>query len=520
MVVEAEKNIETKPRSVSGCITQDDRVTRSTSMCSCDSGFVQSVSVSESNVDETFQRKHKANNSFDSGVSIKPEVSASISGVFMMTENNSQPIDIFVPYSKVNEEISTIEQTKRMNRKISDNGTYASIYWDLDIGESSEQSDTIKQENLYEDLDKYRKNLSKHLGFDPKINPTEVPPSLPDRPATLPTRRKERSKSTKRKERKITLQEMFKTVARGRAGSVSSSSSSTSECDEDKLSTPSVKQWPLANTAVLGGNELYTAVPDEGVFSSGRPRARSCEEKPSKKFDTLDSSLVSCTTWSVALAGKSGLNNTVGESIYSQVYRKTKDITNQNGIPLRRSLRRSNSSVDLMIQEKNRLRQCATDLLTGDPSIDNIVSNEILTPVSITREEPDFIDFSTEISVPSFADKSNTDSIDNSENVWNPFPKIADFTSNMPELAQSSDNLIELYKEDPFDIFRIGFVSSHLGLSAETSGQNSESFAEISDLDKTIYCPNEEIYMDMGNRTLSQQEQTVEYVLPTDVKRT
>ncbi|VDI13772.1 Hypothetical predicted protein [Mytilus galloprovincialis] len=238
--------------------------------------FAQSVTDSTC-VDENKRRTHISNNSFDSGIStsiIKPEISASIGGIFVVTENNSQSSkDTFVPYSTVIEEASVKDDTKPVTRKISSNSNYA--------------TKPEKKENLYEDLDKYRKNLSKHLGYDPKINPSEVPPSLPDRPSTLPVRRKIRSKSTKTKDKKTTaIQEMFRTVTRGRTSSISSTSSNTSEGDEDKLNTTSISnrpKWPLPSTAVSGNNELYTSVPDTGVFSSVRPRARSYERQTYKK---------------------------------------------------------------------------------------------------------------------------------------------------------------------------------------------------------------------------------------------
>ncbi|XP_076110561.1 uncharacterized protein LOC143079217 isoform X2 [Mytilus galloprovincialis] len=517
-------NIDVKARSASGCVENGDDFHRSTSVCSCDSGFAQSVTDSTC-VDENKRRTHISNNSFDSGIStsiIKPEISASIGGIFVVTENNSQSSkDTFVPYSTVIEEASVKDDTKPVTRKISSNSNYASIYWDAEVDTMHVPSEPEKKENLYEDLDKYRKNLSKHLGYDPKINPSEVPPSLPDRPSTLPVRRKIRSKSTKTKDKKTTaIQEMFRTVTRGRTSSISSTSSNTSEGDEDKLNTTSISnrpKWPLPSTAVSGNNELYTSVPDTGVFSSVRPRARSYEDRPTKKPELFNDSIVSVKNWPMAAASNMGLNS-VYDPIYSQV-NKDGSGTDTNSISKCRSFRRSNSSIDLMVQDRCRLSQRAVDLLTGDLN-DELVPkhSDILTPVSISQpEEPDFIDFATEISVPE--DHMNAAE---SGDVWNPFPRIADFTNAIPPEDENSETLPcipELNASDPFDIFHIGVISSSFGLSTDNSFIQSDFVTEPSDLDKTIYNPNEEIYMDMGNQTL-RHEQAVEYVLPTEVSRT
>ncbi|XP_052059648.1 uncharacterized protein LOC127700266 [Mytilus californianus] len=517
-------NIDVKARSASGCLENGDDFHRSTSVCSCDSGFAQSVTDSTC-IDDTKRRTHISNNSFDSGIStsfMKPEISASIGGIFVVTENNSQASkDTFMPYSKVIEEASVKNDTNPITRKISNNSNYASIYWDAEVDTINVPSEPDKKENLYEDLDKYRKNLSKHLGFDPKINPSEVPPSLPDRPSTLPVRRKVRSKSTKTKDKKTTaIQEMFRTVTRGRTSSISSTSSNTSEGDEDKLNTTSISnrpKWPLPSTAVSGNNELYTSVPDEGVFSSVRPRARSYEDRPTKKPELFNDSIVSVKNWPMAAASNTGLNS-VYDPIYSQV-NKSESETDTTEISKCRSFRRSNSSIDLMVQDRRRLSQRAVDLLTGDLNDELIPRHsEILTPVLISQpEEPDFIDFATEISVPEGHENMNATE---SGDVWNPFPKIADFTNVIQPEDENSETLIpELNASDPFDMFHIGVISSSFGLSTENSFIHSDFVTEPSDLDKTIYNPNEEIYMDMGNQTL-RQEQTVEYVLPTEVSRT
>ncbi|CAC5423791.1 unnamed protein product [Mytilus coruscus] len=517
-------NIDVKARSASGCLENGDDFHRSTSVCSCDSGFAQSVTDSTF-IDDTKRRTHISNNSFDSGIStsfMKPEISASIGGIFVVTENNAQTSkDTFMPYSKVSEEASVKNDTNPITRKISNNSNYASIYWDAEVDTINVPSEPDKKENLYEDLDKYRKNLSKHLGFDPKINPSEVPPSLPDRPSTLPVRRKVRSKSTKTKDKKTTaIQEMFRTVTRGRTSSISSTSSNTSEGDEDKLNTTSISnrpKWPLPSTAVSGNNELYTSVPDEGVFSSVRPRARSYEDRPTKKPELFNDSIVSVKNWPMAAASNMGLNS-VYDPIYSQV-NKSESETDTTEISKCRSFRRSNSSIDLMVQDRRRLSQRAVDLLTGDLNDELIPRHsEILTPVLISQpEEPDFIDFATEISVPEGHKNINSTE---SGDVWNPFPKIADFTNVIQPEDENSETLIpELNASDPFDMFHIGVISSSFGLSTENSFIHSDFVTEPSDLDKTIYNPNEEIYMDMGNQTL-RQEQTVEYVLPTEVSRT
>lgn len=497
-----------KSRSVSNCM-EDGDFPRSTSVCSNDSGIVQCVNehVSEGDIINR-TTKHKSNNSFDSGISIRPEINASIAGIFVMSENDITSSNTLSLNS------STIVESKKSKprRKISGTGNYASIYWDVGSQETINYKleSMIEMENQYEDLDKYRKNLSKHLGFDPRINPTEIPPSLPDRPSTLPTRRKERSKSVKKKDKKMPkIQDMLKTVTRGRAESISSTSSSISEGDDEKLNTPTLKnrkEWPLANSALSGTNELYTSVPNEGVFQSIRPRARSYEDKPTKDRNVLENSIVSVRDWPMALSSAKVNNVPVYEPTYSKTCKGT-----------RRSLRRSNSAVDLSKHDENRL-----DLLTGGDLNDDLAAHtNILHPVSLAPESVDFIDFSTEINVPELGNitenKSISEEVENI-NVWNPFPKIADFTNiiktEFEEEEEEETKTYEVNSTDPFDIFHIGVISSSLGLctNKETTDCNAP---ENRDLERTIYDPKEEIYMDMGN-----PQHNVEYVLPSELLRT
>lgn len=504
-----------KSRSVSNCIDESD-IQRSTSVCSYDSGIVQCVGEcgAEGGVMDRLS-KHKSNNSFDSGISnssIKPEINASIAGIFVMTENDIATSNSSSLYSSAP---SQAPGQKVLRRKISGNGNYASIYWDVDNqdAETSKLEWTIETENQYEDLDKYRKNLSKHLGFDPRINPSEIPPSLPDRPATLPTRRKERSKSIKKREKKIPkIQDMFKTVTRGRAESISSTSSGASEADDDKCNTPSLKnrkEWPLAKSALSGANELYTSVPNEGVFQSIRPRARSYEDKSSKTSDILESSVISVKDWPMSSLSR-GVNSVCAyEPTYSQAFKGA-----------RQSLKRSTSAVDVPKHENS------VDLLTGDLNDDSSSATiDILHPVPSEPKNIDFIDFSTEINVPELDNIQENKSLSleaDSDIVWNPFPKIADFTNIIkPEVEEEETEKeneeetksYELNSSDPFDIFHIGVISSSLGLCTSKAANTSDSRAR-SDSEKQS-ASTEDIYMDMTNAHLH-----AEYVLPSEVSRT
>jgi hypothetical protein len=78
---------------------------------------------------------------------------------------------------------------------------------------------------------------------------------------------------------------------------------------------------------------------------------------------------VSVNKWPMDFKSNSGLNNAIlYDPIYSQVNRNNINgsKTCVDGSGMRRSLRRSNSSVDLMLHERSRLQQRAVDLLTGD----------------------------------------------------------------------------------------------------------------------------------------------------------
>ena len=199
--------------------SQDEK--RSLSVGSHDSG----VSCPSSYQPSTEERTHRNKESFDSAISYS-EISVSIPEAIVVTDSNSSGFtrSFSHPHSMyLNEpkhERSNSEPTKTVA-----SDEYANV------------------ESEYEDLDKYRKDLKKFLGMGDKP-PEEVPPSLPERPSSLPPSRRV-IKDSKRKRVSFT-------------GFVQNRLSSSSDSDDAEHEVTALGSWPIRQNT--GDNALYAKV--------------------------------------------------------------------------------------------------------------------------------------------------------------------------------------------------------------------------------------------------------------------
>ena len=276
-----------KTRSMSTSSNQSAVSCRSVSLGSRDSGI-----LTQSNKDDIIESReptHRSTNSFDSAVSTSSTVEHTESPAL-----DAKPNMLSV---EIHEVEVTIPDCIMPNQPVGE----GCIYQDVSFEES--QSDSMSKirpklrksnstghfhtdENPYEELDKYRKgkkDLVKHLGMDPKVDPSSVPPSLPDRPLSYKMKRKFAANNDKRL---FTLPFSKHKSKKNREKALSSTSSeSDSESSNgtkkrDDLS--SMKVWPLGNMSIADSNDLYQPVAIERFLNDTEAttfdikRERSC----------------------------------------------------------------------------------------------------------------------------------------------------------------------------------------------------------------------------------------------------
>ena len=265
---------------------------RSASTGSKDSGIINQMPEKVQEKDIEIPTAHPSTNSFDSAVSTSSTVE-NLDSTFIDTKA-----------TKLSVEIEEVEVTVQCDSKDSEleRSTENCIYQDVSFGDSkSEVTDSAARpklkksnstgyfktdENPYEELDKYRKgkkDLVKHLGMDPKVDPSSVPPSLPDRPLSHKMKRKFGSNADK----KLFTLPFAKGKSRKNREKAMSSTSSDSDSEsggggkkrDDLLS---MKVWPLGDTSVAGSNDLYQPVAierflnDQDAVNEKITRERSC----------------------------------------------------------------------------------------------------------------------------------------------------------------------------------------------------------------------------------------------------
>lgn len=262
-----------KIRSFSNMSSHSSASCRSASVGSRDSGILYSAADKKAQL-QRGTTTNRSTNSFDSAVS----TSSTVEGTETRpVDSNATPLTV---------EIQEVEVTAaEFMLGNNDNGIYQDVSLDdntcdnivTDEGQNASEKPTLRKcnstgdfrkdekENEYEDLDNFRrgkKNLVKHLGMDPKIDPKSVPPSLPERPLSHKIKRRinnsekklftlpfARNKSKKKKDQAISM------------SSSSSDSESESSKGSKKISDITIKAWPLGNKSVFVGNDdLYQPI--------------------------------------------------------------------------------------------------------------------------------------------------------------------------------------------------------------------------------------------------------------------
>lgn len=272
---------EDKTRSLSNMSSHSSISCRSASVGSKDSGIIY-AKVDKSVKSENGTQSKRSSNSFDSAVSTSSAV-GSITPSHV--DSNTTTLTVEVQAVEVTgAELIENQKHEHGMQETNDNGIYQdmSLEDNKSISKSELGGDKLhaklklrksnsagtftkdEKENEYEDLDNFRKgkkNLVKHLGMDPQVDPKSVPPSLPERPSSHKIKRKFhnnekklftlpfRSKNRKQKERAVSI------------SSSSSDSDSESTRGSKKSDDLAVKVWPLGNKSVIAENEdLYQPI--------------------------------------------------------------------------------------------------------------------------------------------------------------------------------------------------------------------------------------------------------------------
>ncbi|XP_062581158.1 uncharacterized protein LOC134242961 [Saccostrea cucullata] len=249
---------------------------RSASIESHDSGVSCPSSYQPSTADE---QVHRNKESFDSAISYS-EIRVSIPEAIVVTESGSSGFtrSFSQPESMCFNEPKNERSNSEPTKTVACETGYANM------------------ESEYEDLDKYRKDLNKFLGMNDKP-PEEVPPSLPERPASLPPSRKV-LKVPKRK------RVSFPAFGNNR----SSSSSSDSEDTEHEIAA--IASWPIGQNT--GSNDLYASVErNANVVETNTPEYDQdlYETIPAEaEKENTESPISSIKTWPLNRTAKANCN--------------------------------------------------------------------------------------------------------------------------------------------------------------------------------------------------------------------
>lgn len=400
------ETIETVVKSDLHLPVETEEEKRSLSVGSHDSGVSCPSSYQPSTTDET---THRSKESFDSAISYS-EISVSIPEAIVVSESmNSGFVRSFShPHSMyLNEpkhERSHSEPTKTVTNETSE---YANV------------------ESEYEDLDKYRKDLKKFLGMSDK-HPDEVPPSLPERPSSLPPSRRV-IKDTKKKRVSFTA-----------FGHNRSSSSSDSEDAEHEVTA--LASWPIKQNT--GNNSLYSKVKrntnavaetksdyDQNLYET-IPAAAAEERK--------ESPISSIKTWPLQRTAQAHCN---------RFYESNDTVTKQLMSP--------NTDTPTSAVSSKEGQGASEDFLTGDIPFEASKTLPVLSPSKqapvVSLLSGDIQDQSNKLPVldvllPFSMDdikqwKTETEiKLREKENVQqNPFPNIARYSGAMESFAENSE---------------------------------------------------------------------------------
>ena len=379
--------------------SQDEK--RSLSVGSHDSG----VSCPSSYQPSTEERTHRNKESFDSAISYS-EISVSIPEAIVVTDSNSSGFtrSFSHPHSMyLNEpkhERSNSEPTKTVA-----SDEYANV------------------ESEYEDLDKYRKDLKKFLGMGDKP-PEEVPPSLPERPSSLPPSRRV-IKDSKRKRVSFT-------------GFVQNRLSSSSDSDDAEHEVTALGSWPIRQNT--GDNALDAKV-ERNATAVVKPKSdydqNLYETIPAAVEEKEESPISSIKAWPLQRTAQANCN---------RFYESNDALTKQLQSP-----------VDDTDPPSKQSQDVAGDFLTGDAPY---ISTKVIPILSPSKQAPvldllsgDIPEQQKKLAVLDVLLPFSMDDIKQwerekaqgqdasckMEDVQNPFPNIARYSGALESLSENTE---------------------------------------------------------------------------------
>ncbi|WAR13024.1 hypothetical protein MAR_027204 [Mya arenaria] len=492
-----------KRRSLSNISSHSSMSCRSASVGSRDSGVPFSTGDRNNTESDKGRKSNRSTNSFDSAVSTSSamdntESTTTISNNMKLTveieavEVTREELDASTNTLLDTEPEEDIEQhddnaiyqdvSMHIHEDNDDDGGYKMIDKQA-IKKSWSASNVRKQENEYEDLNEFRrgkKNLVKHLGMDPTVDPSSVPPSLPERPSSQRMRRK----SYKPEKKLFTLPFRLKRdkKMRDRASSLSSSSSGGSENDDAKKNAElSLKVWPLGNKSMTAANEdLYQPIAiarflkdNEGVVAPQK-RERSC-----------------------SLNLNTGIEQPKRPSISST--REFSDLEKKNAIWAH------NRNASMQIDHLNRARDPNNTMfnVTNTHDSDTSLMPELLCGAdarnSITVIEDQLMDGSVADNEPIYAEVAPAGAPSGVHDDNNPFPNLTLWQpQDISDVAEVSELNATIYENDESlndskrgDVFNQGFVDTDEGKDSNkiSSRRNSDILlVDISENDSCNQC--------------------------------
>lgn len=460
-----------KQRSLSDNSNMSSASCRSTSVGSRDSGILYQTAEKTTKQSEDRQLGHPSTSSFDSAVSTSSVVENAESIVLdtKPTRLSVEIHEVTIPMDCKNHELETTGDS--------------CIYQDVSFGESkSEITTTLRpklkksnstgyfktEENPYEELDKYRKgkkDLVKHLGMDPKVDPSSVPPSLPDRPMSHKMKRKFGTNGDK----KIFTLPFAKGKSKKNREKALSSTSSESDSEtgsgsrkRDELS--SIKVWPLGNTSVADSNDLYQPVAierflnDQEAVNDKVIRERSCSLNLNK---TPDLKRPSVSSANVELRGPRARH---GRNASLNVDLLTNDPNIEPFFPQKDS--KLGSSTSPVSQVSSTF--CPTDSYDNDTEIS--IENDGAFRCDSHESEPIYAEV---MPVASRGGEFEEPFPDLDE--WKP-QNMSDFQTNELDVTNYEDE-----RRSSVDLFNMGFVSN-----TETNEQNEPKTGVLIELDTEV----------------------------------
>ena len=502
---------ENRFRTVSG--TSADSV-RSSSVGSHDSG-ISSINTEKSK--EVKDGISREGSSFDSDMS-NTDITVSVSEAIVVTSSDGDAL-------KISRSISHPSSSSLDSKCLTDE---SEIYSEVPSQNNSKhvrsKSDPVGYDSVeseYEELDKYRKDLKQFLGMEPNKSPDEVPPSLPERPSTMPSKRK----TIDKRKKKVS----FPLIMKPRKNHRDDSSSSVSSDEDEKVtSTPvaAISSWPIEKTRIP--NSLY----ESSELEMDSPQNESSDKVQTMRSSDSDSKLISMQKWPLKMTARANCNmfytstdevpqiaaaikKVTSESALSDVDNKSTDINSNLSKDVNETAQDKSekedhiyASVEANDENKEESTQ-AIDLLTGDSAFVSSSTIPVIEPQKSEVKSPEFdlltwdvpeentktsplpskkdgfpvvLDVLVPFSASDISDANALIDIDDSDTnklrmrrkgvIENPFPNLTRYSGQIQELTSdvksTEANNELLFQSDPFDIFHMGVISNSLGFGTSS----------------------------------------------------